>query len=142
MPWKQIIISVGVVVILGGGVWAAYAFRDVLFGLSKPSPATPTPIPTNDTPAAPTTDQPPAQPAPLVLDSDGDGLTDEQETKLGTDPKNPDTDGDGLFDGEEVNSYHTNPLNADTDADGYRDGDEVRAGFNPNGPGKLLNVPQ
>ena len=32
-------------------------------------------------------------------DSDGDGLTDQQETTFGTDPHNPDTDGDGLLDG-------------------------------------------
>jgi hypothetical protein len=32
-------------------------------------------------------------------DSDGDGLSDEQELAFGTDPENPDTDGDGLADG-------------------------------------------
>ncbi len=36
------------------------------------------------------------------LDSDGDGLTDEEERELGTDPNSADTDGDGLNDGEEV----------------------------------------
>jgi hypothetical protein len=35
-------------------------------------------------------------------DSDQDGLSNEQEAKLGTDPMNPDTDGDGLLDGWEV----------------------------------------
>jgi hypothetical protein len=35
-------------------------------------------------------------------DSDGDGLTDAEERKLGTDPGNPDTDGDGVRDGIEV----------------------------------------
>ena len=31
------------------------------------------------------------------MDSDGDGLSDEEEeTAIGTDPLNPDTDGDGL----------------------------------------------
>ena len=59
------------------------------------------------------------------IDSDGDGLTDEEELKLGTDPHNPDTDGDGLTDGEEVKIYHTDPLNPDTDYDGLNDGDEV-----------------
>ena len=33
-----------------------------------------------------------------ALDSDGDGLTDLVEARLGTDPHNPDTDGDGLPD--------------------------------------------
>ncbi len=40
----------------------------------------------------------------LLVDSDGDGLSDEDEIKLGTDPTNPDTDGDGLMDGIEVRS--------------------------------------
>jgi hypothetical protein len=31
-------------------------------------------------------------------DSDGDGLTDAEETQIGTDPTNPDTDGDGVGD--------------------------------------------
>lgn len=35
-------------------------------------------------------------------DADADGLTDDEETSLGTDPNNPDTDGDGVADGEEV----------------------------------------
>ncbi len=61
----------------------------------------------------------------LPKDSDGDGLTDDEEAKLGTDPFNKDTDGDGLTDGEEVHTYHTNPLNPDTDFDGLKDGEEV-----------------
>ena len=44
-----------------------------------------------------------------AIDTDGDGLSDEAETPLGTDPHNPDTDGDGFGDGEEVNDYHTDP---------------------------------
>ena len=60
-----------------------------------------------------------------ALDTDGDGLTDQEELQLGTDPKNPDTDGDGLTDGEEVKVYKTDPLNPDTDYDALTDGDEV-----------------
>jgi Tol biopolymer transport system component len=37
-----------------------------------------------------------------TTDSDGDGLTDAEERRLGTDPFNPDTDGDGYPDGLEV----------------------------------------
>jgi len=37
----------------------------------------------------------------LLKDSDGDGLSDEEEIRLGTDPFNPDTDGDGFLDGYE-----------------------------------------
>jgi opacity protein-like surface antigen/outer membrane protein OmpA-like peptidoglycan-associated protein len=58
-------------------------------------------------------------------DSDGDGLTDAEELRLGTDLHNPDTDGDGLSDGDEVHKYHTSPLNPDTDGDGLTDGEEV-----------------
>lgn len=63
----------------------------------------------------------------LPKDSDGDGLTDEEEAKLGTDPFNKDTDGDGLTDFEEVKTYLTNPLNPDTDFDGLKDGEEVKS---------------
>ena len=35
-------------------------------------------------------------------DSDGDGLSDAEEERLGTDPTNPDSDGDGILDGDEV----------------------------------------
>jgi outer membrane protein OmpA-like peptidoglycan-associated protein len=59
-------------------------------------------------------------------DSDHDGLSDDKEEEIGTDPHNPDTDGDGLSDGQEFNIYKTSPLNADTDGDGLTDGDEVR----------------
>lgn len=38
----------------------------------------------------------------ILVDSDGDGLSDEDEAALGTNPANADTDGDGLKDGIEV----------------------------------------
>ncbi len=44
-------------------------------------------------------------------DTDGDGLPDAKEVKLGTDPTVADTDGDGYSDGEEV-SAGTDPLDA------------------------------
>lgn len=46
------------------------------------------------------------------LDSDGDGLTDEQEVDLATDPLSADTDGDGVDDGDEV-SLGLDPLVTD-----------------------------
>jgi len=58
-------------------------------------------------------------------DTDGDGLNDGAEVEIGTDPQNPDTDGDGLTDGEEVFDHGTNPLEKDTDDDGLTDGEEV-----------------
>jgi len=57
-------------------------------------------------------------------DADRDGLTDEQEAILGTDPGNPDSDGDGLSDGEEYFDYLTDPLAADTDQDGLNDAED------------------
>lgn len=75
-------------------------------------------------------------------DTDKDGLMDDEEASLGTDSTQEDTDNDGLFDREEVEVYQTNPLNSDSDNDTYLDGAEVKAGYDPNGPGKLFEVPQ
>ena len=66
----------------------------------------------------------------IITDSDGDGVSDEQEKEDGTDPNNPDTDGDGLTDGEEK-EHGTDPKNPDTDGDGVNDGDEVKDGTDP-----------
>lgn len=84
---------------------------------------------------------PPPPPA-AGLDTDADGLTDAEEAVLNTDPAVADTDGDGLDDKAETQTYGTNPLNPDTDGDTYNDGDEVKNGYNPNGPGKLPELPQ
>ena len=51
-------------------------------------------------------------------DTDGDGITDEDELDLGTDPEDPDSDGDGVWDGVEVEDVE-DPL--DTDGDGTID---------------------
>lgn len=81
-------------------------------------------------------------------DTDGDGLTDLDEIRYGTDPNNPDTnddgitdgaairmgisatnpdmDGDGLTNGQERHQYRTDPFRADTDGDTCLD--------NPNHP--------
>lgn len=96
----------------------------------------------------------------ISLDTDGDGLSDEDETSIYfTDPNNPDTDGDGYNDGKEItNKYSpiskdkklididsdqdglndlwelaigTNIKNPDTDGDGYNDGKEFFNSYNP-----------
>jgi len=77
------------------------------------------------------------------LDSDGDGLSDEEEISFGTNPNLPDTDQDGLTDKEEVKIYQTDPLNPDTDGDGLKDGEEVRQGLDPKDPtpgAKLMDL--
>ncbi|MFH1610449.1 MAG: hypothetical protein ABIA91_01015 [Patescibacteria group bacterium] len=70
-------------------------------------------------------------------DSDGDGLIDNEEISLGTNPKRFDSDFDGLSDYDEVKTYFTDPADVDSDKDGYLDGVEVDKGYNPLGPGKL-----
>lgn len=72
---------------------------------------------------------------PQKVDTDGDGLTDRQEDQdTGTDPLNPDTDSDGLTDGEEVETIGTDPLVADTDGEGLFDGREIQVGTDPQNP--------
>ncbi len=66
------------------------------------------------------------------VDTDGDGLSDTQESFLGTDPAQIDTDKDNLNDNEEVNLLHTDPtlydtytddsLSSDYDVDNDKDG--------------------
>lgn len=60
----------------------------------------------------------------IGIDTDGDGIDDETEIQIGTDPLNPDTDEDGLPDGYEYYVLNTSPLEIDTDENGITDGDE------------------
>jgi hypothetical protein len=83
-------------------------------------------MPTDATaPPTPTT-------AAAEVDSDGDGLTDEIETALGTDPLLPDSDADGVSDSDETDFYGTDALDTDTDDDGLDDAEELLTyGTNP-----------
>jgi YD repeat-containing protein len=67
-------------------------------GMPASQPATKTPPTTSATASDSTSPVSSAMP----LDSDGDGLSDDEERRIGTDPFNPDTDGDGYPDGLEV----------------------------------------
>ncbi|HRT06230.1 MAG TPA: hypothetical protein P5204_11085, partial [Kiritimatiellia bacterium] len=67
-------------------------------------------------------------------DTDGDGLTDETEWALGSNPMLWDSDFDGLSDYEEVYVRGTSPVLADTDGDGLPDAWEVRYGLNAVSP--------
>ncbi len=115
---------------VGGGV--AY------FVIFRPNSGTPPAVSTNaaipvqtGTNAAATTDGGSAVPAvnspvapvnacsgdsckPRAVDTDQDGLSDDEEKKYGTNPNNPDTDGDGIPDVDEIKIYHTNPLEPNT----------------------------
>ncbi len=91
----------------------------------------------NTAPAAPNNGD---APAAQKLDTDQDGIYDEEEESLGMDINNSDSDGDGLFDREEVRVYKTDPLQIDTDGDGFSDGEEVKNGYNPKGNGKLFQI--
>ena len=62
-----------------------------------------------------------------VPDTDADGLDDEEEADLGTDPMRGDTDRDSMQDGPEV-AIGLDPLDGDTDDDGIRDGEEPMPG--------------
>ncbi len=67
-----------------------------------------------------------------LYDGDQDGLTDLDETELGTDPDDADTDDDTVTDGDEVLEAGTDPLDPDSDSGGLDDGSEIGRGSDPN----------
>lgn len=72
------------------------------------------------------------------VDTDHDGMPDQDEIDNGTDPNDPsdadaDNDGDGVSNGDEV-AMGLNPNAADSDGDGVSDAEEIRLGFNPLDP--------
>ena len=66
-------------------------------------------------------------------DTDGDGLKNDEEAALGTDPDKVDTDDDGVNDKDEQDDG-TDPLQADSDDDGFDDGEEKESGTDPTDP--------
>jgi sugar lactone lactonase YvrE len=103
----------------------------------------------------------------IAEDADSDGLADQYETELGTDPNDADSDDDGLPDGWEVLNdldpdeptgddgadgdpdeddltnddefdNDTDPNDPDSDDDGWSDGDEVEWGTDPNDPASYV----
>jgi hypothetical protein len=75
---------------------------------------------------------------PHYADTDGDGITDHQEVLRVYDPLDADMDDDNLYDGmEDVNQdgvldlAETDPEDGDTDDDGVYDGDELAFGIDP-----------
>ncbi|MGD8993398.1 MAG: fibronectin type III domain-containing protein, partial [Desulfobacterales bacterium] len=70
-------------------------------------------------------DSDPVDSDPPPVDTDGDGISDDDEIDIfGTDPNKSDTDNDGLNDGDEIDIFGTDPNISDTDNDGINDGDE------------------
>lgn len=59
------------------------------------------------------------------MDTDGDGISDKEERRMGLDPSKTDSDGDGLSDNDELNVYFTDPRRSDSDGDGLSDKEEL-----------------
>lgn len=148
--FKIALIVLIIVIVLGGGAFGVYWFltQGTAAPVTPSQPATTpaanvnsTPINTNanliNTPLNSNT----ATPSPVAVDTDQDGLTDTEEATKGTNPKLADSDVDGLNDYLEVMTYGTDPNNPDTDGDTFNDGTEVNKGYNPNGPGRLIDIP-
>jgi len=58
-------------------------------------------------------------------DFDGDGISNEDEFRKGTNPYSIDSDNDGINDIQEVQYYNSDPRKKDTDGDGLTDGQEL-----------------
>ena len=109
MSRRMIASVVGGIVVLGiivGGIW---------WLRSRGADVLPTSVRSSDRQTGQQT-QATTEPAPQAMqvevptDSDGDGLSDAEEARLGTNPQRGDTDQDGFTDGEEVVHRKSNPL--------------------------------
>ena len=77
-------------------------------------------MPSNNQPTLPAIPIKPASEIDLAsIDTDGDGLSDADEKRVGTNPQKTDTDGDGFPDNEELGAELSSPI--DTDKDGIID---------------------
>jgi alpha-tubulin suppressor-like RCC1 family protein len=65
-----------------------------------------------------------------LIDSDHDGLTDQEELQYGTDPYNFDTNGDGISDGAAIR-LGISATSMDTDGDGLTNAQELAMGTDP-----------
>ncbi|MEK6545502.1 MAG: hypothetical protein AABZ28_03105 [Nitrospinota bacterium] len=141
---KVAIVILAVLVVVGAAFFISWRILTSRTPVTPPSPLVPDSTTEPTTPNQSETIVPEQVPESIpdsTVDTDQDGLTDEVELQLGTDINSADSDTDGLFDREEVDVYLTDPLNPDTDGDTFADGMEVEGGYDPNGPGKLLQIP-
>lgn len=150
-PSKTLII-IAVIAVLGFVV-IAVALVYIYLSRQTPAPAANqlqqpvTQLPTTQTadtqalPVVPLTETP-APETQLPVDTDRDGLSDEEEAENRTNPTLVDSDDDDLTDYDEIRVWNTDPLDPDSDNDGYPDGMEVRSGYDPNAVGaRLLTLP-
>lgn len=169
-PWFHRLVVVLVIVGMLSGPWLQILQWDSLTQLlgeqevqaaqaeTAVSPTTPPFTPTQNPLAAPAKrvlTQTTLAPAEDTTDTDGDGLSDELEIRLNSNPNNPDTDADTLIDGIEYVQLGTSTIFTDTDGDliadnievnGYQDGGGTWWYLNPinadtNGDG-LLDGPE
>jgi len=144
---KTIIIILAILVVIGGAFLISWRILSSRTPVTPQEPGADSDVILNDSEGSQKVEESVAEGLSLPeviqpeVDTDKDGLSDLQEAQLGTSSMSSDTDGDFLFDLEELEVYGTNPLNSDSDGDGFLDGNEVKAGYDPNGPGKLLEVP-
>ena len=149
-----LIVAIGVSILFGGS-WLVYNLfvksPSVTSEFELP-PAGPSPVFEEPTAKTETTTVLPEAAAGVIdeeavlfgepLDTDADGLSDNRERELGTNPNDWDIDNDELSDGDEVLIWKSDPLNPDTDGDGFLDGGEVRNGYSPVGSGKIFEINQ
>lgn len=112
LPWYAWAIVATILLLL-----LAILFSTSLLGGAGPMPDTDATATESADGEAEATTEVEVTPDDNLVDTDGDGLSDLNEIRLGTDPEDSDTDGDGLSDGQEVLDLGTDPLLKDTDGD-------------------------
>lgn len=138
-PWKLVFLIIAILIIVGGIGAGAYYYY-IFYYLAGQTADNEAAQETTDMFVPVIVEDEDGEVEVILLDTDFDGLSDEEEKKYNTSIKEADTDGDGLTDREEIKVYLTDPRKEDTDNDGYSDGEEVKNFFNPNGKGKLFDL--
>lgn len=140
-PWKIILLVIGIFIVIAAAFYLSMRILSSRTPVTPPPPSAEKAQEVEKVEEVEKIEEEQEEVVPSRVDTDKDGLTDEDEQGYGTSPRAEDTDSDGLFDPEEIRTWETDPLNPDTDGDGYLDGEEVVAGYDPNGPGVLRGPP-